>query len=639
MFNIKKPYRSFTNIFIIIGLLFLINYFFSATFFRLDLSKDQLHNLSTYTKDQLLQLEDYITIDVYLVGDFPAEIEKLKTGLKEKLEELKAYSGDNLKINYRNLDEDPDLAKDFKNQVIQEGVNPSDIIITRDNKQEIIRVWPGLILRKGNDIEPIQLLQPGSYPITQTIINQFNDQLEYLIVSGFKKLIDPSTKNIRFLRGHNELDNADAWVIRDQLMNFYDIDTVRIKQIKTDYYNLSIDKANHQYDSLVKNNIDSIIISKRMVPVLDENGLGHKGTKRYLKNYLKNNILNEFRKDPIKCSERLNSLDDTDLLIIAKPTKSFTEKEKFVVDQYIMNGGRVIWLIDMFDVDESVLKDTSFTFAHPVDHQLQYQLFRYEARFNSNIITDSRCSPIVREDGLGRIPKWFFYPLLYNDNIYLKNVGPIKTRYTSSVDMVGEDNLERTPLLTTSTKYKTLRQTTINYQNLFNYDPENFEIDVTKTPPTIGWLIEGVFQSNYQNRSINDDFQKFISNPNVKFKTESSPTKMVFIGDGDLIRNDFIKNNNQIKPVSLSFESADYGTPDFFPRYGNAVFFLNVVDQLLDRGELIPLRSKMNSPRLLKKDIYNEKSFWQFVNILVPILIVFVFSLINLLIRRSKYAN
>ena len=114
---------------------------------------------------------------------------------------------------------------------------------------------------------------------------------------------------------------------------------------------------------------------------------------------------------------------------------------------------------------------------------------------------------------------------------------------------------------------------------------------------------------------------------------------MVFIGDGDLIRNDFLKINNQIKPVLLSFESADYGTPEFFPRYGNSIFFQNLVDELLNKGELIPLRSKMNMPRLLKKNIYSEKKFWQLINIVFPLIIIVLIGLINQHFRKKKYVK
>ena len=112
---------------------------------------------------------------------------------------------------------------------------------------------------------------------------------------------------------------------------------------------------------------------------------------------------------------------------------------------------------------------------------------------------------------------------------------------------------------------------------------------------------------------------------------------MVFIGDGDIIRNDFIKTNNQIKPVLLSFESADYGSENFFPRYGNGTFFQNIVDELLDKWQLIPLRSKMNMPRLLNKESFNQRSFWQIINIALPLLLIIIFGLVNQYLRRKKY--
>ena len=99
------------------------------------------------------------------------------------------------------------------------------------------------------------------------------------------------------------------------------------------------------------------------------------------------------------------------------------------------------------------------------------------------------------------------------------------------------------------------------------------EIETNTQTPSVAWLFEGVFNSSYENRSVSKEFKKFINNPDVNYKSKSKETKMVFIGDGDLIRNDFVKADNQIKPVLLSFESADYGTPNFTPRYGNALFF------------------------------------------------------------------
>ena len=166
-----------------------------------------------------------------------------------------------------------------------------------------------------------------------------------------------------------------------------------------------------------------------------------------------------------------------------------------------MNGGKIIWMVDMLEVNESELADTNITYARPLKHQLQQFLFKYGARFNVNMVNDVRCSPVIREDGLGRIPNWYFYPLLYLDkpSIYLNNVGPIKTRYVCSIDTVGVDNIKKTALLKSSPEYKILRQTSVNYQNLYNYNPRNFDIEIKNEVPVSAWLFEGVFKSNYEN--------------------------------------------------------------------------------------------------------------------------------------------
>ena len=640
MKSIYFKYKSILNLVMVVASIAVFNIVANQFFFRVDLSTDQVHSLSKKTKDLLLNLEEIINVEVYLDGDFPAEIEKLKKSLSEKVDEFKAYGGDNFKVNFINLDEDPVAAKEVKNQVFNDGIDFSDILISRDSKQELVTICPGIILRMGDQSESVQLLQGGKFPISQVIINHFNDQLEYNLVLGINNLLNPVTKKIKFLRGHGELDNADAWIIRDQLIKNYDVDTIRIKQLKVKYYNESIEISNNKYDSLIKNKVDSIYISKSAVPVFDELGNPNKNAKRYITKTFQNQEIAKSLKNISRITEDLDVLEGTDLLIVAKPRTSFSEKELFIVDQYVMNGGKIIWMVDMLDVNESDLIDTNITYAIALKHQLQQFLFKYGARFNVNMVNDVRCAPITREDGLGRIPNWYFYPLLYLDkpSIYLNNVGPIKTRYVCSIDTVGDDNIKKTALLKSSTEFKILRQTSVNYQNLYNYNPRNFDVELDKEVPVSGWLFEGVFKSNYENRSVSKEFKKFISNPIVNFKSKSKETKMVFIGDGDLIRNDFIKAEKQIKPVLLSFESADYGTPDFFPRYGNGMFFQNLVDELLEKSELIPLRSKMNMPRLLKKEIFGQRNFWQLINILFPLIIVIVIGLVNQYRRKKKYA-
>ena len=214
----------------------------------------------------------------------------------------------------------------------------------------------------------------------------------------------------------------------------------------------------------------------------------------------------------------------------------------------------------------------------------------------------------------------------------MKNVLPVKGRYVCSVDTVGEENLVRTALLQTSKQTKVMRQARIQYQNTNNYDPSLSADNSANKSLTVGWLLEGVFQSNFKNRRIAKDF---INNSSISFKEESNSTKMAFIGDGDLTRNETIDNNN---PVPLMFEKTNFNTPYYeMPLYGNADFFLNLVDKMLDRDDFISLRSKMNPPRLLNKEELKNKTKWQLINLVLPALLIIIFGISNIYLRKLKY--
>ena len=611
-----------------------INYLISFSFFRIDLSEDKIYELSPYTKDKLENLDDYLKIDVYLIGDFPVEIEKLENGLLEKLQEIKVYGGQNLDLSFINLNEDLELAEDYKKQVFDNGngIKPAYIDIIKDDKREIIEIWPGITLQMGDYSIPVQLLSPSTrdnpYPINQAVTNYFTDHIEENIVIGLDKLLKTEKKNIHFLQGHGELSVFDQREIWFYLQKNFVVDTLNIKELKTGIYNKAVDFGLLGFDSLLKNEVDSFSINNTLVPVQEN--------KRIISSYLKNKWLNIFKKDPNNIIERLDALDETDLLIISKPRTTFTIKEKYVIDQYVMNGGKVIWLIDMMDVNESFLAQKNrLAYNEVLDHELQSFLFKYGVRFNKDMICDDQCCPVVREDNLGIVSKWFFYPMLknYNNHILMKNVLPIKGRYVCSLDTVGEEKLKRTVVLQTSHENKLMRQSRIQYQNTQNYDP-TLTGNQIKNKLNVGLLYEGIFQSNFKNRRIANDF---IKNPNIQFKKESDPTKMAFIGDGDLIRNDISAERT---PVPLMFEKSNYNTPYYeMPTYGNATFFLNLVDKMLSRDDFIALRSKMNPPRLMKKDELAKKMKWQLINIALPILLVLLFGFFNLYIRKLKYES
>ena len=632
---------SFQFVFLLL-FLFLINIFSSYKFVRLDLTEDKLHSLTNPTITLLNNLEDIVSVDVYLEGDdFPAELQKLNFSLKERLDEFKAYGGNKLKIRYINLDEDKELSADFRKQIYEEGLDPSYVQVMQDNKLELLEIWAGVILRQGEVTVPIQLLQGGEFTINQHIINRFNDRIEYKIIQGLLQLTRTSVKRISFLRGHQEINNADAWSIRNKLLEFYAVDTVQLSSLKTHIYKKSVDFANSSFDSIIAIGDTSFIIKNDTISLFDKQEV-ILGAKNYISRYFQIQYLNSKRRNPLNISEDLRALDNTDCLIIAKPKNPFSDKEKYIIDQYIMRGGKVLWLVDMMDVNEDLLRDTSFIMSEVIEHDLDNMLYKYGARVNKDIITDSRCAPVIRKDGLGNLLSWFFYPTVtsINHNELIHNVAPIKLRYASSVDSTGLGDVKKTVILESSSSYKQFRQTTVNYKNLFNYNPENFDVPADKNNVPLALLLEGEFSSHFKGRDSDKNFKKFISDSAVKFKEKSIPTSMVVIGDGDIIKNDFINLKGNLTPVMLAFEPANYGTADFVPKYGNSVFILNVIDKLLGNDVLIPLRSRMKFPRLLAKQaITTDRKYWQMLNLFLPILSVAFLGLIIILFRKRKFSK
>ena len=218
------------------------------------------------------------------MGDFPVEIEKLEKGLSEKLQEIKVYGGQNLDLSFINLNEDAELAEDYKKQVFDNGngIKPAYIDIIKDDKREIVEIWPGISLQMGENSIPVQLLSPSTrdnpYPINQAVTNYFIDHIEENIVVGLDKLFMTEKKRIHFLQGHGELSVFDrrAWFY---LQKNFIVDTVNIKELKTEIYNKAVELGELGYDSLLRNKVDSFSINNTAVPVLNN--------KRIISSYFK----------------------------------------------------------------------------------------------------------------------------------------------------------------------------------------------------------------------------------------------------------------------------------------------------------------------------------------------------------------
>lgn len=572
----KSPItRHLIEIVAVLAIIVLVNFISKNKYARLDLTEDRIHTLSDRTVTFFEEeLDGVVNIEIYLDGEFPAYVQKLQNAVKEKLEEFKAYSKHNIKYKFVNPNKDKALADDLKRTIYEDGVFPMYLVDRSEGSEEKIEFWPGAIIRYKDQQTAVNFLQVGNYLVSAPQVNAGINQLEYSFVKSFWDLTKKKRQTVSFLRGHGELDNADARMIRDQLLEFYNVDTVRIRKF--------IAK-----DSVVK--------------------------------------------------EDIHALDKTDALIIAKPQKAFNEKEKYLIDQFIMQGKKVFWLIDMIQIPEDSLAIDKFVYSNPIDLNIDDMLFKYGVRVNKDLITDANCGPTWRRDNYKPLYNWFLYPRVGSNHVTMQNVSPVILKYVSSVEAVGTPNINKTVLLETSKDYKKMpSRFRISYDFMDGYNPTLSQQVKNVAQLPLGYILEGEFDSHYKGRITNT----FIDNKASKFKEKSKQNKMVVIGDGDIIRNELGQTQKgNLVPYRLEFDPmVRDNNGNLVPYHGNGIFFLNLVDYMMGNDYLIPLRSRMKTQRLLnRKAISLERTKWQVINIIIPLLIVVLLGAIQYFIRKKRY--
>ncbi len=327
-------------------------------------------------------------------------------------------------------------------------------------------------------------------------------------------------------------------------------------------------------------------------------------------------------------------LDNFKAVIVAGPIYKFSEQDKFVLDQYLMKGGKILWLIDGAYINQDSLRYSPLTVAMPLDLNLEDQLFRYGVRINPGLLQDGQCAKIgmarKAPDGQTRISlyPWTFYPVVLSDNSneINKYVEVIRFEYPTSLDTVASSpKVKKTVLLHSSAKSK------------FDYAPVEVNLMSAMEPPDeasftqdslfLSVLLEGKFESNFKNRLLN---------PNItqghKVLEESEETKMIVISGSSIIRND-ISAKGEMYPLGF-----DINTKKTFK--GNKQLIMNAVNYLCDDEGLMAIRLREIKLRLLDKNkLIAQKKLWQSLNLIVPIALVLIFGLIAAYIRRKKFTK
>jgi len=408
--------------------------------------------------------------------------------------------------------------------------------------------------------------------------------------------------------------------------------TVKISLLKNKLGASDEERVNNSVQQLEYNFADAlsrlIHDKKKKIAIMRGNGeLGDAYIADFIKTirqyyYVAPFTLDSVEKDPQRTLQELNEFD---LIVEAKPTQAYTEKEKLVLDQYLMQGGKSLWLTENVAMEtDSLFNDLGAALAFPRQLNLDDFFFSYGVRINPVLVNDLYSAPIILAQGSGNDTQftpypWFYSPLTSSPNTHpiINNIEAVKFDWANQIDTL-KNGVEKTILLSSSPRSRVEGVPREISLSIINTKPDLSTYTAGEQPLAV--LLEGKFKSVYKNRVKPFDLKKDL--------TESKETAMIVISDGDVIKNQLQKG----QPLELGFDRYTGNT------YGNKEFLLNAVNYLLDDSGLIDIRSKEISIAFLNSErIADEKSKWQLINLVLPLILLAIGAFGFTYYRKKRY--
>lgn len=576
--NKKRNIKKSNLIALVLGvfIILLVNFIASFIFTRLDLTAEKRYSLAPATRSLLRNLNDIVFFKVYLYGDLPPGFQRLSDETREMLDEFRAYS-DNIQYEFVDLTEIANTKdrNDAYRLLVERGLQPTDLRVNKKGESSQLIIFPGtLVSYRGKEV-PVQLLMAQLQQDPNMVLNNSVQSLEYNLASAIKNLTTQIKPRIAFIEGHDELDEQESLDLHNSLSDFY--------------------------------NVDRVVIDKKITSL----------ALRIKTDSTHDALINKYR-----------------AIIIAKPEKPFEEQDKFLIDQFIMRGGKVLWLIDPVFASMDSLQKYNTTMGIPNYVNLEDQLFNYGVRLNTNLIQDLSSLPIpVKTGQIGNQPqfdffKWVFFPVIIPtiNNPIVNGLNAIKTEFLGSLDTVTASGVKKTYLLETSRYSRAVNAPALIDLEILKQEPN--ERAFNKGPYPVAVLLEGVFNSSFLYRIP----PELAENPDLAFRVKSKPTKMIVMADGDLARNQF--HLSQGYPLPLGYDQYTRQT------FGNKDLLLNAVNYLCDESGLISVRSRELKLRMLDSSkATKQRLFWQLINTVAPLLLIIGFGLLIYRIRRRTYTR
>ncbi|MGG9971262.1 gliding motility-associated ABC transporter substrate-binding protein GldG [Ferruginibacter sp. SUN002] len=560
---------------LVIILLIGVNWLASEFHTRIDFTNEKRFTLSKSTKSLLQSLDAPVDITVLLAGDIKSEFKKLSGSTKELLENFKNYAGNNIQFQFEIPAEgmNDSLKAMVFDSLVSMGLRPTNqqVQVKEGEGSTQRQIFPGAILRYGHKTVAIDLLQG------QVQKNVFNSD----------NILDKES-----------LNSAEA------LLEYKFANAIqKLTEKETPVVAYAYGNGEPPYGFLPVNDVFRTL-----------------GTN--------------FIVDTVNIRTQSFISPEYSAVVIVKPMERFTEDDKFKLDQYVMNGGRLLFFIDALYAERDSLQNGEVT-AYSRDLNLNDLLFRFGARINPDLIADKHCDAIAVEVGSvgGQSQKqllpWPYSPLLQpgSDHAIVKNQADVLANLANSIDIVEAEGINKTVLLASSVNSTTLPTPTIIDINSLQTVDDVREYNKKNIPVAV--LLEGKFQSMFANRATQEQLTNF-TNDSLPFLKESiEPGKVIVVSDADIVMNQ----------VSESIGPLPMGTNKYTKiSYANKDFFLNCTEYLANKKNILEAKAKDYTLRLLDvKKTEEERSLWQVVNIVAPVLLVMLFGFIYQWWRKRKY--
>jgi len=577
--------QSWIELIVVLVVIVIANVLSNIYYHRFDLTKEKRFTLSETSKNLSKNLKEKLYFKLYLQGEMSSIFKQLRNEVRDMAYEFREASGRKIEIEL--IDPLAGVVLSEKSKVLQsfsdKGIEPvPDMDEDEGDKTTFKYIIPGAELSYAGKSITASFYTVDVSKDKESSVSAAIDNIEYEIANALRQCVVDKEKKITLADGNNEMLDARVASFAEEVSKYYSFESLNL--------NVTDPNAGRPFLAEMEKHKDSA--------------------------------------DIILISSLQRRLNLSNLLIVQKPMQDYSPAELYLIDQFVMKGGKVLWLIDpvWIEIDSFQRQPTVMAMTRGLEN-INTSLFNYGVSINNDLLQDLVCNripiPVGKQVNMVNFP---YFPLFTSNNqthIITKGLGPIWAQFPATLKIKPKAEVTATPLLSSSPRSMTANApATVELQTVFaRGNNKDYLAKMDGGIKVSGVLLEGNFKSVFQNQ------KKF---GGLKFLKEGQ-SKMIVIADGDIMRN----------PVSTRGGNFPTGYDRYSQiTFANKKFLLNCIDYLIDDNGLIEIRGKELGLRLLDPTkIREEKTYWQLLNILAPIILIVLFGALNFWVRRRKYAR